>query len=232
MQHFVSKSTHNFLKIISEYYFSDMKKWTDAQLVDAVINNKSINGILREIGLKINGSSHKKIKNKIKELNLDTSHFTGKGWCQGNQHKEFVQKYVEYPLNEVLIKNSNYLNAYGLKRKLLKAGTLEDKCYKCGITETWQGEPITLHMHHINGDRTDNRLKNLTILCPNCHSQTPNYASKNIKKRKSAMMTKNMIIRVGSSLLNEFHKHCNNNYKSVSEVIREMMNEYTKVRDQ
>lgn len=205
-----------------------MKKWTDAQLADAIKNNESINGILREIGLKINGNSHKKIKNKIKELNLDTSHFTGKGWCHGNQHEQFVQKHVEYPLDEVLVKNSSYVHAYGLKRKLLKSEILEDKCYKCGIADTWQGEPIALHIHHINGDRTDNRVKNLTILCPNCHSQTPNYGGKNIKKRKSAMMTKKMIIRIGASLLSEFQEQCDKNYKSVSEVIRELMNEYTK----
>jgi hypothetical protein len=202
-----------------------MKKWTDKQLIDAVRNNKSIYSILREMDLNINGNSHNIIKNRIKELNLDTSHFTGKGWCKAEKHEEFVQKFIEHPLKDVLVKNSNYLHAYGLKRKLLKAKILEDKCYKCGIT-TWHNESISLHIHHINGNRTDNRIKNLTILCPNCHSQTPNYAGKNVKKHKSMILSKKMILRVGKSLFEDFQQKCEDNYKSVSEVIRELMLQY------
>jgi len=163
--------------------FNGMKKWTDKQLIDSVKINKSIYGILREMGLKINGGSHKIIKNRINELNLDTSHFTGKGWCKAEKHEEFIKKFIEYPLEDVLIKNSTYLHTCGLKRKLLKAKILEDKCYKCGIV-IWQDEPISLYVHHINGDRTDNRVENLTILCPNCHSQIPNYTKKIKPKKK------------------------------------------------
>lgn len=39
-----------------------------------------------------------------------------------------------------------------------------------------------MQVHHINGNHRDNRIENLQILCPNCHSQTENYGSKNIKK--------------------------------------------------
>ena len=54
------------------------------------------------------------------------------------------------------------------------------KCEKCGLSE-WQGEPLICELHHINGDSTDNRIENLIILCPNCHSQTDNFRSKNRK---------------------------------------------------
>jgi|SRR5581483_1938612 len=148
-----------------------MKKWTDAELIDAVRHSKSINDILRYIGLKINGGSHQTIKNRIKALDLDISHFTGKGWCRAEKHEEFIQKFVEYPLKDILVKNSTYLHPYGLKRKLIKAGLLENKCYKCDIT-TWQCKQVSLKLYHINGDRKDNRIENLTILCPNCYSQT------------------------------------------------------------
>lgn len=49
-------------------------------------------------------------------------------------------------------------------------------CEECHLN-TWLGKPITLEHHHINGNKKDNREKNLKILCPNCHSQTSNYRS-------------------------------------------------------
>jgi len=58
---------------------------------------------------------------------------------------------------------------------------MEDKCVECGIGNEYNGKPITLELDHINGDNLDNKLENLRILCPNCHSQTPTYKSKNRK---------------------------------------------------
>jgi DNA-binding CsgD family transcriptional regulator/5-methylcytosine-specific restriction endonuclease McrA len=65
-----------------------------------------------------------------------------------------------------------------LKKRLLDAGLLEARCRQCGLTD-WRGTPLTLALHHVNGDRHDNRLDNLELLCPNCHSQTENFAGRN-----------------------------------------------------
>lgn len=65
---------------------------------------------------------------------------------------------------------------YKMKRaRLLKTGYKKNECEKCGISE-WLGEPITVEIHHIDGDNTNNLLSNLQMLCPNCHSQTPNHS--------------------------------------------------------
>jgi 5-methylcytosine-specific restriction endonuclease McrA len=53
---------------------------------------------------------------------------------------------------------------------------------KCGLSE-WQGNPLVCELHHINGDSTDNRIENLQILCPNCHSQTDNFRSRNRNRK-------------------------------------------------
>jgi 5-methylcytosine-specific restriction endonuclease McrA len=66
-------------------------------------------------------------------------------------------------------------------RKLL-IGDVDSCCELCNTSE-WLGSPITLEIHHIDGNNKNNELKNLQILCPNCHSQTDNYRAKNIKKK-------------------------------------------------
>jgi 5-methylcytosine-specific restriction endonuclease McrA len=63
-------------------------------------------------------------------------------------------------------------------------------CFKCKIVE-WNDIPITLELDHINGNNTDNRIENLRLLCPNCHSQTSTYKNKNksgIKKISDEML--------------------------------------------
>jgi Zn finger protein HypA/HybF involved in hydrogenase expression len=69
-------------------------------------------------------------------------------------------------------------NRSHLKQRLVRLGLLEDACHECGITE-WRGKPLSLCLHHINGVNDDNRLENLAVLCPNCHSQTDNFAGRN-----------------------------------------------------
>ena len=62
------------------------------------------------------------------------------------------------------------------------------QCECCKNVE-WNGRPIPLEVHHINGDNTDNRLENLQILCPNCHALTENWRGKNIDKKDSKEKT-------------------------------------------
>lgn len=61
-----------------------------------------------------------------------------------------------------------------------KNGCSYRQCEKCGIN-SWMGNIISLQIHHINGNRYDNRLENLQVLCPNCHSQTDNFCKKKTK---------------------------------------------------
>jgi HNH endonuclease len=69
-----------------------------------------------------------------------------------------------------------------IKARLLGAGLKEDRCERCGINE-WRGEPLSVQLHHIDGDGRDNRLENLGLLCPNCHSQTATYGGRNGHRR-------------------------------------------------
>jgi 5-methylcytosine-specific restriction endonuclease McrA len=85
-------------------------------------------------------------------------------------------------LDAILVKDSTYKYTTALKKRLVRAGLLEYRCYLCGIHE-WENKELTLEMDHANGDRNDNRIDNLRLLCPNCHSQTPTHGSKNGRYR-------------------------------------------------
>jgi hypothetical protein len=64
-----------------------------------------------------------------------------------------------------------------LKERLIRARLKDGECEECGLRE-WRGLPLSLALHHVNGDGLDNRLENLQLLCPNCHSQTANFAGR------------------------------------------------------
>ena len=61
-----------------------------------------------------------------------------------------------------------------------------DKNYACSICNlnSWQNKEISLELDHIDGDGTNNTLKNTRLLCPNCHSQTSNFKFKNSENPK------------------------------------------------
>ena len=73
--------------------------------------------------------------------------------------------------NELMEQTNNYKKSYILNH-------YNNQCQKCGITE-YNNEPIVLELEHIDGNSDNNTFDNLTILCPNCHSQTPTYKNRN-----------------------------------------------------
>lgn len=152
-------------------------KYTDEQFVEAVKESYSIAEVCRKLGLKEAGGNYQTIKNKINELNLDSSHFTGKSWNKG---KKLGTNYfgTAKPLEEILVENSTYQSSKLIKR-LFDTGLKDRKCEVCGRT-IWLNYLIPLELHHINGIHTDNRFENLQVLCPNCHALTDNYRGKNI----------------------------------------------------
>lgn len=82
------------------------------------------------------------------------------------------------PLAELLVVGRRATNRSYLKRRLIAAGLKDDRCERCGLTE-WLGEPLAPQLHHVNGDKHDNRLENLSLLCPNCHALTENWGGRN-----------------------------------------------------
>ncbi|MBV9718069.1 MAG: HNH endonuclease [Candidatus Eremiobacteraeota bacterium] len=79
-----------------------------------------------------------------------------------------------------LLSNRNR-NRTHVKHRLIRAGLLANNCQSCGLS-AWQGKALNMHLDHINGVKNDNRLENLRMLCPNCHSQTATYGGRNLKR--------------------------------------------------
>ena len=140
---------------------------SDGEFIELVNKCSNISDILRELGYSTNGNSwgYQIVKERMEKLNL---FFTKRNYMYQNN--------TALPLEKILIKDSEY-NRTKLKTRLVKEGLKEYKCECCGISE-WNGKPLTLQLHHINGIHNDNRLSNLQLLCPNCHSQTENFGTR------------------------------------------------------
>jgi hypothetical protein len=152
------------------------RKYSREEFAEAWLNSSSIAQVATKLGCNTTGGGYITLKMAARELGLDCSHMTGQGWNIGwpsNPAKERV-----IPLSNILVKDSTYTTIWRLKRRLLREGMLEYRCYVCGLTE-WNGKPITLQLDHINGIHLDHRIQNLRLLCPNCHSQTETFAGKN-----------------------------------------------------
>jgi Zn finger protein HypA/HybF involved in hydrogenase expression len=89
------------------------------------------------------------------------------------------------PIEHLLVSNRLRTNRSHLKRRLLDEGLKANRCEQCGLTE-WRGQPLSMALHHVNGDGKDNRLQNLELLCPNCHSQTENFAGRKLARAEAA----------------------------------------------
>lgn len=140
----------------------------------AIAETNSVKEALEFLGLRAAGGNYKNFYS----------------WCEKHG---LTPKRVDPPLNYSYLKqsvqdrsvadefifceNSSYSRS-NLKKRLIKDGLLEYKCHDCGLGDVWNGKKISLQLSHKNGVYNDNRLENLEFLCPNCHSQTPDFAGK------------------------------------------------------
>lgn len=152
-----------------------MNKYSDPQIAEAVVNSKSIAGVLRYLGLPPHNSGmHTWIKNRILMLELDTSHFTGQGWNKGN---------ICYKTDEVFAEGSR-TSREKVRRFIIRDNLIAYECAFCGNKGEWLGKPMAQELDHINGIPNDHRLENLRFLCPNCHATTDTYCGRNKRKNK------------------------------------------------
>ena len=107
------------------------RKFTDEQLIDAVKTSLSKAEVMRKLNLHVGGGNYDTIKRCIKQLGLDTSHFTGAAWNQGSR---FTPVKSPIPLEQILVENSPWISSHHLRKRLFREGYKEQKCECCGRT--------------------------------------------------------------------------------------------------
>ena len=148
-------------------------KLSDEQFVELLKKSSTISEVLFKLGYTVKGNSwgYSQVKRRMDDLNLDYSIFKGKSAVIKITKLNNVRK------EDILKENCKHQRTV-LRRYIIKNNLIPYKCAICGCTE-WQGKTLSLELDHINGINNDNRLENLRFLCPNCHSQTSTYGSRN-----------------------------------------------------
>lgn len=134
------------------------RRYTNQQVIEAVQASFSVGEVLRKLGLRPAGGNFLSIKTLIAQLELDTKHFKGTSYNKDKFKPTDQLKSIE-----------------SIRKNLIR--TRGQKCEKCFLTE-WFNLPITIEMDHIDGNRLNNHIENLILLCPNCHSYTTTWRRK------------------------------------------------------
>lgn len=155
-------------------------KWTDEELRNAVSSSRSFAQTIRALGLIPEGGNYRHVQRRVDELDIDTSHFTGMGWNVGGKFRPRPA----LPLSEMLVAG-RWAASHHLKSRLLREGVKKAACEVCGWAQQTADGRVPVELDHINGDPDDNRIENLRILCPNCHSLTPTYRGLNQRRHRA-----------------------------------------------
>ncbi len=157
---------------------SRLRSWADSDLTLAVASSLSYREVIIKLKLVPAGGNYMQVQTRITQLNLDTSHFTGKRWNKGKKYHTKTR-----PSIEQLLTLGSEIQSYKLKMRLFESKLKQPKCEIRGWSEQSVDGRVPVELDHINGNHFDNRLENLRILCPNCHSLQITHRGKNKKVR-------------------------------------------------
>lgn len=174
------------------------KIWTmpKEELEKYVKESKFFSELLIKMKINKYGAARKYVAERMDQDGIAYSHFKEN---YKNMQKSLGSRVFEktIPLSDILVENSNYSRGH-LKERLIKDGILENRCSECGLSEIWNGKEIKMQLDHRNGKSNDNRLPNLRLLCPNCHSQTDNFSGKKNRTKVKKTATEIHAIRVAN----------------------------------
>lgn len=157
--------------------------WTISkeELVKVVNKSTSIADVLRNYGYGTTGASHKILKQRLEADNIDISHI--KLGSKSNLGRKFLHSLTEEEFVKSYLSTDKQSSNSVIKKYVLLYNLIPYVCCNCGNNGIWNNKKISLQLDHINGINYDNTINNLRFLCPNCHSQTDTFGSKNRRKK-------------------------------------------------
>lgn len=176
-------------------------KWTKEIVSSAVSEVTTYTDLCKSLGISNSGGSYQRLRAKMQEWGISTDHFIS----NPTVNPKFK---IKIPWQDVLVydraNTGQRTKSSMLKRAMLEAGFNNTVCAIAGCQQTniWNGQELVLQIDHINGDRLDDRPENLRFICPNCHTQTKTFSSRNIIKNKC--------VDCGSKVSNNKTKRCIN----------------------
>ena len=150
-------------------------KYSKELLKEAAAQSESIAGVLHHLQLRQAGGNQTHIARRLKEYEVNTSHFTG---CGHNRGKTASTKKTARDILVVSPEGSFRPKQFHLHRAMLECD-VQEVCQLCGVETNWNGAKLVLHIDHVDGNWLNNTLSHLRFLCPNCHSQTDTFGTKN-----------------------------------------------------
>ncbi|MFF3582753.1 HNH endonuclease signature motif containing protein [Streptomyces mirabilis] len=146
-------------------------RWTKDILEAAVSASTNMCEALRRLGLEVVGGHHTHLSRRIKTYGIDTSHF--------RQSSRTGRDRPSRTSPEALLAEQNPITARRMPsnrlKKAMESMGVPMRCALCRTDPVWLGEPLPLEVDHIDGNWRNNRIENLRLLCPNCHSTTDTY---------------------------------------------------------
>jgi 5-methylcytosine-specific restriction endonuclease McrA len=158
--------------------YSKIEKYSNEYYKDLIEKSNNWDEVFNKLDLKISHQILENLKKHLTLLNINYEHLTI------NNKIKRVKKNI---LEDILVENSIYSGSMSaIKKRLINELGWIWECSWCNKSTHfthWTGEvKIPLQVDHINGDRKNNSIENLRLLCSTCHSLTPTYCGKNIKK--------------------------------------------------
>ncbi|MEU7114330.1 HNH endonuclease signature motif containing protein [Streptomyces sp. NPDC046182] len=168
------------LGVDTAHFEREGARWTREVLAEAVAASTSMCDVLRRLGVEVVGGQHTHISRRVRAYGIDTSHFAPAVRSERMRHNQRRRS-----PEEVLVENASpharRQRSQRLKAAMLESG-VEERCALCELEPVWRGEPLPLEVDHIDGDWRNNRIENLRLLCPNCHSSTDTFRGRHRRR--------------------------------------------------